>query len=248
MISLKPVCFGDCGDIWNLTSIERLQDLYEFTVTEKTKGKRSIWCLPTIPPSYLQNGFCSAAIKQYQQFLIEFQYEDKLVNIFRTHNPSKNNLASKLELEIDYPKRLLADYTQREGKDIIREVKTRSGQRVFRKMVLQIYSGSCCITGLNIPEVNRASHIVPWAENEISRLDPSNGLCLSATYDAAFDRNLISLDDDYRIIVSIDIKDHYTSHSVEEHFLKKEGNKITIPNAYKPQLIYLDKHRKAGNF
>ena len=76
-------------------------------------------------------------------------------------------------------------------------MKVRSNQHVFRKMILNIYNQSCCITGLNIPEVNRASHIIPWSEDQTIRLDPRNGLCLSATYDAAFDKYLISLDDDY---------------------------------------------------
>lgn len=44
-------------------------------------------------------------------------------------------------------------------------------------------------------------------------MDPRNGLLLSATYDAAFDRNLISLDDYYRLILSKDLEDGYTSES-----------------------------------
>ena len=49
------------------------------------------------------------------------------------------------------------------------------------------------------------SHHCPraWAEGEANRLDPENALCLSATYDAAFDRHLISFDEHYRLIVSL---------------------------------------------
>lgn len=102
---------------------------------------------------------------------------------------------------------------------------------------------ACCITGLNIPQVNRASHIVAWADDASRRLDPSNGLYLSATYDAAFDKNLISLDDDYRIILAKDIKDHYTSDSVNEYFIKKEGQQISLPSRYSPNQKYLAQHR-----
>ena len=94
----------------------------------------------------------------------------------------------------------------------------------------------------------RASHIIPWAEDESKRLDPSNGLCLSATYDAAFDRNLISLDNDYRIIVSKEISDYYTRDCVKEHFLKKAGEVIALPERYSPNRGYLEKHRSCGVF
>ncbi len=85
---------------------------------------------------------------------------------------------------------------QTQGLNVIRSVKTRSNQHVFRKIILKIYNQSCCITGLNIQTVNRASHIIPWAEDKTIQLDPRNGCCLSAT-SAAFDvQTLTSADDD----------------------------------------------------
>ena len=42
MIAKQPVSFSDCSDIWNTTSVERLQDLYEFTVAEKLEGSKSV--------------------------------------------------------------------------------------------------------------------------------------------------------------------------------------------------------------
>jgi putative restriction endonuclease len=44
----------------------------------------------------------------------------------------------------------------------------------------------------------RASHIIPWAEceSDAERLDVHNGLLLSALWDAAFDKGLISFADD----------------------------------------------------
>ena len=248
MISRKPVNFGDCSDLWNITSATRLQDLYTFTKSEQAKKDRSVWAIQGIPKSYLRDGFCSAALKTYQEFLIEFQYENLLLTAFKDHKGSEDELPQKLKTDFQYPKHLLSDLDTLKGKEVVRSVKTRSNQNVFRKMILQIYNNECCITGLNIPEINRASHIIPWSADKDKRLDPRNGLCLSATYDAAFDRNLISLDEDYRIIISKDIKDHYTSQSVDQYFLKKEGQRITMPNSYKPESSYLEVHRMAGNF
>ena len=79
-------------------------------------------------------------------------------------------------------------------------------------------------------------------------MDPHNGLCLSATYDAAFDKHLISLDQDFRVILSREIKDHYTSESVQTYFTKIEGTTIELPKRFQPEQKYLEVHRKAGNF
>lgn len=154
----------------------------------------------------------------------------------------------KLSIDIDVPSFFIEGLDNMKGQEVIRSVRVRSNQNIFRKIISNIYNQSCCITGLNIAEVNRASHIIPWSEDKSKRLDPRNGLYLSATYDAAFDRHLISLDDDYRIIVSKNITDYYSSKSVKEYFINKEGEEITLPITYHPHLDYLEKHRSKGVF
>ena len=74
-------------------------------------------------------------------------------------------------------------------------------------------------------------------------MDPRNWLCLSATYDAAFDRHLITLDEAYRLVLSKALRDHYTSESVKEHFMRKEGMPIALPERYLPSQAYLEQHR-----
>jgi putative restriction endonuclease len=99
-------------------------------------------------------------------------------------------------------------------------------------------------TGLSIPEVLRASHIIAWAEDAKNRMNPANGLCLSATYDAAFDRHLISFDEKYRLILSPTLKEHCTSKAFKEQFLKFEGSRIAAPERFCPDQGLLDEHRK----
>ena len=74
-------------------------------------------------------------------------------------------------------------------------------------------------------------------------MDPENGLCLSATYDAAFDKHLISFDDDYRMIVSKEIKDYYTNEVANEYFGKYEGKSIILPERFMPNKKLLEIHR-----
>lgn len=248
MLTQRPEEFADCIDIWNSPSIDRLEVLRQRVLVEQKKGDDSVWSIAGLPRSYLSNGYCSAALKSYQRFLVEYLYEQKLLKTFHQHTGDASTLAGKLDQELSIPDFMQQNHRDLVGKDAVRTVKVRTNQNVFRSMILENYQQRCCITGLDIPALNKASHIVPWARDAGNRLNPANGLCLSATYDVAFDRNLISLDDDYRVILSRDIKEYFSSLSVTEYFLKKEGLKIRLPYQYKPDKALLEQHRAQGQF
>ncbi|MCM2476752.1 HNH endonuclease [Rhizobium sp. CG5] len=76
----------------------------------------------------------------------------------------------------------------------------RIGQDIFRAGLMEYWQGSCPLTGISDPALLRASHIIPWAdcESDAERLDVHNGVLLSALWDAAFDRALVTFDDDGR--------------------------------------------------
>ena len=92
------------------------------------------------------------------------------------------------------------------GETKIREVKTRVNQNVFRQIVLANYNRKCAITGIDLPDLLVASHIVPWSHNEEERLNPENGICLSALYDRAYDKGLIGITEKFQIILSSELK------------------------------------------
>jgi hypothetical protein len=85
-----------------------------------------------------------------------------------------------------------------------RLVVQRVGQDIFRDRLMDYWEGCCAITGLEVPELLRASHIKPWADcpTDSERLDVFNGILLAPHLDAAFDRGFISLADDGAVIVS----------------------------------------------
>ena len=183
--------------------------------------------------SYPGKGFCSAAIKQllqYHKYDIEEKKAGEIVSSHEKGTAISNELISLFDVD-------------KKGLDKEVSTKVRLGQSYFRKMVLANYANKCCVSGLNIPQLLRASHIVSWAENVKHRMDPENGLCLSATYDAAFDKHLISFDDDYRMIVSKEIKDYYTNEVANEYFGKYEGKSIILPERFMPNKKFLEKHR-----
>lgn len=74
----------------------------------------------------------------------------------------------------------------------------RIGQDVFRAGLIDYWQRRCPLTGIADPALLRASHIIPWSEceSDAQRLDVHNGFLLSALWDAAFDRALVTFDDD----------------------------------------------------
>lgn len=81
-------------------------------------------------------------------------------------------------------------------------IKTRIGQQKFRDALIDYWKG-CALSGIQLREILKASHIKPWKDaTHEERLDPYNGILLSPTYDALFDRGFISFDDDGNILLS----------------------------------------------
>ena len=70
-----------------------------------------------------------------------------------------------------------------EGKTRSAIVNVRVNHARFRKAILASYDSTCCILGLRHEKLVIASHIVPWSEDHLNRLNPQNGLCLSALHD-----------------------------------------------------------------
>lgn len=220
-----------------INDIELLKRIEVFVRAQQSlfkKGENSIFRnISSGQSSYPGKGFCSAALKQ----LLNYYYYDL-----------KEKEASKILKERPNAKCISKDLItlfkiDKEGNEATVTARIRLGQNYFRKMVLHNYGGKCCVTGLNIPQTLRASHIVAWASDKTNRMNPENGLCLSATYDAAFDKHLISFDNDYRMIVSKEIKEYYTNEVAKTYFGNYEGKQLILPSLYLPSKKLLEKHR-----
>ena len=56
--------------------------------------------------------------------------------------------------------------------EVERVIRARRVQSFFRAAVLTSYEGQCAISGLAIPDILVASHIIPWSESVERRADP----------------------------------------------------------------------------
>jgi putative restriction endonuclease len=248
MLRAVPLGFEDCRDIWAVNSVERLIELRARVIEEQKRKAKSPWMLKGIPISYLRDGYCSAALTQLIEFFTQHGFSQKILRLFHAHTDDESTLARTLNVSPEVPEGFVQDPKSKHGKERIQSIKTRIGQRAFRDMILALYQNRCCLTGIDLPDVNRASHIIGWAERADTRMDPRNGLCLSATYDAAFDRKLITFDDDYRLVLSRTIREWSPSPSLKTYFLKKEGQKLDVPARLRPLKEYLEHHRNGGRF
>lgn len=118
----------------------------------------------------------------------------------------------------------------------------RIKQSFFRRAVLSSYGGQCCMSGLSEPRLLVASHIVPWSKDKSNRLNPSNGLCLSAIHDRAFDKGLITLTDDLRVVVSRELK-RMKEPFVTAVLLPLDGHAIERPERFTPEPAFVAWHR-----
>ena len=241
----KPV-FANLEPIWEISSIERLEEIFRCVKREERRKDASVFASTKLPKSYWKQRFCSNAVKMFARFLIDTKRVSKAAELYGESLDPKR-VADQISKWKIHPVFDLDDdvvLESKEGRDAVRLVKVRMDQAAFRTIVLLNYGSKCCVTGLPIPEVLRASHIVGWSENAKTRLLPTNGLCLSATYDAAFDRHLISFDDDYRMVLSPSLREYCTNAAFQFFFQRYEGWKMRSAIKFPPSKEFLAQHRE----
>lgn len=133
------------------------------------------------------------------------------------------------------------------GKDKSSVVKQRIGQNFFRTAVLNAYESRCCITGIAMATLLIASHIKPWKHSDVKteRTNPTNGLCLNALHDKAFDQGLISINTNFEIMVANELKHDPIDPITKTWIASFEGQKIETPHKFLPDRCFIEYHNDA---
>ncbi len=115
----------------------------------------------------------------------------------------------------------------------------------FRERVIEAYESTCAVTGLKLVNGGgrveaQAAHI--WAVGDGGPDVVQNGIALSATVHWLFDRHLISLTDDYGLLVS-----HNRVPTELQSLFQKHTSRIRLPKDRNlwPHAPYLERHRAA---
>ena len=117
----------------------------------------------------------------------------------------------------NYARKVIRKFEQMNLAEREEELILRS--HIFRKAVLEIYDGRCAISGMklefgkNVTMVD-ACHIIPFTDAQGDTI--TNGIALSPTLHRAFDRGLVSISNDYRVLVHPRLTDHFPEVGIRQ--------------------------------
>ena len=116
---------------------------------------------------------------------------------------------------------------------------------IFKKEIPRIYNHQCCISGMKIQttinaQMVDACHIIPFSMSNDDTI--SNGICLSPNLHRAFDRGLLTINEDYIVRISPSINESNSPYGITQF----EGKRIDLPQELKlyPSTQNLSWHRK----
>jgi putative restriction endonuclease len=130
-------------------------------------------------------------------------------------------------------------------------IRARVNQGFFRLAVLAAYDERCCMTGLSVPRLLNASHIVPllnashivpWSVDVENRTNPRNGLCLNVLHDRAFDCGLLTVTPDLKVKLSRRLNRKSAGASANDFLWRYEGASISLPRRFTPNADFLRYH------
>lgn len=163
---------------------------------------------------------------------------DKERLFFKAQNIKSKLLNTPIEetIQID-----IENFCGYERETVIRQ---RINQQAFRAMILANYENKCAISGIDIPELLIASHIIPWNADINNRLNPENGVCLSPLYDRLFDKGLITIREDYTVQLSRELMESSTKDYFSTYFLPIRDKIIHLPMEHRPNTDFLNYHHQ----
>lgn len=100
---------------------------------------------------------------------------------------------------------------------------------IFKREIPKVYNYTCCITKMRVVSTYNvqmvdACHIVPFSVSNIDIV--SNGISLCPNLHRAFDRFLITIDEQYKVVVADSFSELENNYSIKRH----HGEKILLPN------------------
>ena len=209
----------------------------------------------------LTSSFSIKSLKQLQE-IIDFAYFDDDLFLLLIQNESRSILKDSI-IETYFNGRidkenLVNNYFQRVEETLLnepasiykKEILTLDEDEIFirkgafKKIVPRIYNQSCCISGMRIIssleiQMVDACHIVPFAESHDDTI--TNGIFLCPNLHRAFDRGLIAVGNDFKLMISQKFSEGGVDYSIAQYANKKLMLPLDIK--YYPAINNLEWHR-----
>lgn len=162
-----------------------------------------------------------------QHFLLDEYFPDSKSSFARSISIQK-------QLFVDIETKILSEPAEAYRLEIKKLIEERDEEEiyirggVFKREIPRIYHNTCCISGMRIDAANNISmidacHIVPFSESYDDTI--TNGIALCPNLHRAFDRGLIAIDGDYKVVVSKSFRENDTIYSLKAF----EGKQIILP-------------------
>ena len=148
-------------------------------------------------------------------------------------------LQSQEDYILNEPETKYMSYIQNSEEDIFIR------NSLFKKLVPKVYNNQCSITGMQLNSAFGhsfidACHIVPFSHSHNDKI--TNGIALCPNLHRAFDRGLVSISNDYTILISR----HLTENIKHAYALNSLANrKIILPKKqiHFPEIEAIEWHR-----
>jgi putative restriction endonuclease len=129
------------------------------------------------------------------------------------------------------------------GRDREAAAKVRVNQNFFRSMILANYRNACAICSMPEPRLLVAAHIIPWSVDPSLRMNPTNGICMCVLHEKAFDAGLITITNDYLLMLSNEVKKYASNLAIQRGFIVYDGCSLRSPDKFQPGRKFLKYHR-----
>ncbi len=174
--------------------------------------------------------------------LIKNETENKSLQVFIVNeyfSETKSNFDDSLILGNDLFRDIENKLLNEPSEDYRKEVKSLIQQHneeeiflrgsIFKREIPKIYNNTCCISGMRIDATVSVSmidacHIIPFSLSYDDTV--TNGIALCPNLHRAFDRGLIGINENYKVVVSKSFKEDATNYSIRNF----EGKEINLPS------------------
>ena len=184
-----------------------------------------------------------------QQILLDEYFSE-------TKNNFTNSLENQMKLFDNIEGKILQEDAAEYRVEITKLIQQKNEEEIFlrgslfKREIPKIYNNTCCISGMRIDSTINVSmidacHIVPFSESYDDTV--TNGIELCPNLHRAFDRGLISIGENYEVIV----KSIFSEKLSLSYFIGPlNGQRISLPvnNKHSPSLENFSHHRKRFNF
>lgn len=171
--------------------------------------------------------------KETNGILIEFllaEYFPRNKDKFQESDQIQKSIFSEIESKILYEpsseyKKEIEDLIEQKNEE---EIYLRGS--LFKREIPKLYNNMCCISEMRIDSTLNVSmvdacHIVPFSLSYDDTI--TNGIALCPNLHRAFDRGLIAIDDDYKVLVSTKFVEQDSLYGIRDFDRKR----IRLPNS-----------------